>query len=61
MCFVVGMKWPKVRSFSAYARAESHLVQKTNYGAVGMLLNCKLHLVLYFPGVYTLQLNSTET
>ena len=32
------MKWTRVRSLSAYARAESHLVQKTKYGAIGMLL-----------------------
>ena len=29
------MKWARFSKFSAYARAESHLVQQTSYGAVG--------------------------
>lgn len=41
------MKFSKISKLSAFARAESHLVQHTYHGAIGELLTMRLSLMMF--------------
>ncbi|KAL3130533.1 hypothetical protein ABBQ38_008345 [Trebouxia sp. C0009 RCD-2024] len=45
------MRWSKFNKFSAYARADSHLVSQTSYGALVTLSGAALAVLLFFAEI----------
>ncbi|KAL3144272.1 hypothetical protein ABBQ32_004041 [Trebouxia sp. C0010 RCD-2024] len=45
------MRWSKFNKFSAYARADSHLVSQTSYGALVTLSGAALAILLFFAEI----------
>ncbi len=48
------MRWSKFNRLSAYARADSHLVQQTSYGALGKQ---GMHMTLTLTPAFLLRIH----